>query len=183
MDGAQPQRLEVHLERRLARQAASKWPTLRGADGSGERAVCGGRQHRVVLVSGCAKCTASGERYSYSVCEEHDVCIRCSTHRSALAETPWGNPDGFICKPYRDREDSPDKAEALAKVAKHDYHQSDYRAQDECKCPHCATVIHIESEDYGDKNMYCDTCGGRFELTTECSVTFTTRVVGERIIA
>jgi len=31
--------------------------------------------------------------------------------------------------------------------------------------------------------MECDTCGGRFELTTEYSVTFTTAVIGERVIA
>jgi len=68
-------------------------------------------------------------------------------------------------------------------VADSDYDECDYRAQDECKCPHCATVIHIESEDYGDKNMDCDTCGGQFELTTEYSVTFTTKVIGERITA
>ncbi|WP_415770087.1 hypothetical protein [Pseudomonas sp. LB3P38] len=43
--------------------------------------------------------------------------------------------------------------------------------------------MHLESEDYGDKSMDCDTCGGQFELTTEYSVTFTTKVIGERITA
>jgi hypothetical protein len=63
------------------------------------------------------------------------------------------------------------------------YYEWDYRNLDECKCPHCATVIHIEAEDYGDKNMECDTCKGLFELTTEYSVSFTTKVIGERITA
>lgn len=73
------------------------------------------------------------------------------------------------------------KAEALAKVAESDYDEWDYRCQDECKCPHCATVIHIETEDYGDKDMTCDTCAGEFELVTEHTVQFTTTVIGERI--
>ncbi|WP_397448187.1 hypothetical protein [Pseudomonas sp. NA-150] len=134
-------------------------------------------------VSGCAKCNKSGEKYSYSVCDKHNACRLCSTHRSKLTETPWGHPDGFTCKPCQDAEDAKDKAAALAKVAESDYDEWDYRNQDECKCPHCATVIHIEAEDYGDKNMECDTCGGQFELTTEYSASFTTKVIGERIIA
>lgn len=134
-------------------------------------------------ISGCAKCNGTGEKYSYVTCDKHNVCRLCSTHRSKLTETPWGHPDGFTCKPCQDAEDAVAKAEALAKVAENDYDEWDYHAQDQCKCPHCATVIHIESEDYGDKNMDCDTCGGQFELTTEYSVTFTTRVIGDRIIA
>ena len=134
-------------------------------------------------VSGRAKCNESGEKYSYTVCDKHNVCRLCTTHRSKLTEIPWGHPDGFTCKPCQDAEDAKAKAAALAKVAESDYDEWDYRGLDECKCPHCATVIHIEAEDYGDKNMDCDTCGGEFELTTEYSVTFTTKVIGERITA
>jgi hypothetical protein len=92
-------------------------------------------------------------------------------------------PDGFVCKPCQDASDTAAKAEALAKVAESAYDAWDYRNQDECKCPHCATVIHIEPEDYGDKEMECDTCGGSFELVTEYSVSFTTTLIGERITA
>ncbi|WP_130908328.1 hypothetical protein [Pseudomonas sp. Sample_16] len=134
-------------------------------------------------VSGCAKCNGTGEKYSYSVCDKHNVCRLCGTHRSKLAETPWGHPEGFTCKPCQDAEDAVAKAKALAKVAESDYDEWDYRCQDECKCPHCATVIHIEAEDYGDKSMSCDTCGGEFELVTEYTVQFTTTVIGERITA
>jgi hypothetical protein len=132
-------------------------------------------------VSGCGKCNGTGESYSYVVCDKHNVCSLCGTHRSKIAGTVWGRRDGFACEPCQSREDAAAKAEALAKVAESAYDAWDYRNQDECKCPHCAIVIHIESEDYGDKNMDCDTCGGEFELTTEYSVTFTTKVIGERI--
>lgn len=94
-----------------------------------------------------------------------------------------GRRDGFICKPCQDREDAAAKAEALAKFSAAEYDDSDFEGQDECKCPHCATVIHIESEDYSDKNMDCDTCCGAFRLQLEYSVTFTTTVIGERITA
>ena len=134
-------------------------------------------------VSGCAKCNESGEKYSYSVCDKHNVCRLCSIHRSKLKETPRGHPEGFTCKPCQDAEDAVAKAAALAKVAQTDYDEWDYRNLDECKCPHCATVINIETEDYGDKNMECDTCNGLFELATEYSVSFTTKVIGERITA
>ena len=134
-------------------------------------------------VSGCAKCNGTGEKYSYVVCDKHNVCRLCGTHRSKLTETPWGHPDGFTCKPCQDAEDAVERAAALAKVAESDYDESDYRGQDECKCPHCATVIHIEAEDYGDKNMECDACNGLFELITEYSLSFTTKVIGERITA
>ena len=43
-------------------------------------------------------------------------------------------------------------------------------------------MIHIEAEDYGDKNMECDTCKGLFELSIKYSVSFTIEVIGERII-
>ena len=134
-------------------------------------------------VSGCAKCTGSGERYSYSVCDMHDVCRLCSINRSKLTETPWGHPDGFTCKPCQDAEDAVAKAAALARVAETDYDEWDYRNLGECKCPHCATVIHIEAEDYRDQNMECDTCGGLFELQIEFEPNFTTTVIGERVTA
>lgn len=140
-------------------------------------------------VSGCAKCNGTGEQWNYSVCDKHDVFRLCSIHRSKLTETPWSHPDGWTCKSCQDAEDAQAKAAALAlalalaKVAEGEYNEWDYRCQDECKCPHCATVIHIESEDYGDKKMECDTCGGSFELVTEYSVSFTTTVIGERITA
>lgn len=134
-------------------------------------------------VSGCSKCNESGEKYSYTVCDKHNVCRLCSTHRSKLTEAPWGHPDGFTCKPCQDAEDAAAKAAALAKFAESEYDEWDFQDQDECKCPHCATVIHIETEDYGDKNMKCDTCEGLFEMTVEYSVSFTTTVIGDRITA
>ncbi|WP_300747230.1 hypothetical protein [Pseudomonas sp.] len=81
-------------------------------------------------VSGCAKCNGTSEKYSYSVCDKHNVCRLCSTHRSKLTETPWGHPDGFTCKPCQDAEDAVAKAAALAKVAETGYDEWDYRNLD-----------------------------------------------------
>ena len=134
-------------------------------------------------ISGCAKCNGSAEKYSYSVCDKHNVCRLCSTHRSKLTETPWGHPEGFTCKPCRDSVDAIETAEALAKFAENEYDEHDFCGLDECKCPHCATVIHIEAEDYRDQNMECDTCGGLFGLQIEFEPNFTTTVIGERVTA
>ncbi|MNC73084.1 hypothetical protein D3C75_1242260 [compost metagenome] len=71
----------------------------------------------------------------------------------------------------------------MAKFAEAEYDDSDFEMQDECKCPHCASVLHIETEDYGDKTMTCDVCDGNFELTLNYEVTFSTKVIGERVTA
>ena len=134
-------------------------------------------------VSGCAKCNGNGEKWSYIVCDKHNVCVTCGAHRSTLTEAPWGHPEGFRCKPCQDCIDATAKADALAKVAETEYDEWDYRSQDQCKCPHCSTVINLETEDYSDKDMSCDTCGGDFSLTIEYSVSFTTEVIGDRITA
>ncbi|MDD1966142.1 hypothetical protein NPS29_12505 [Pseudomonas putida] len=112
-----------------------------------------------------------------------DVCQSCRTHRSELTETPWWRPDGFTCKPCQAKIDAAAKAEALAKFAEAEFDDSDFEYQDECKCPHCATAFHLESEDHRDQKMTCDVCGGRFELTLNYEVTYTTAVIGERVTA
>jgi len=136
-------------------------------------------------VSGCAKCNGKGEKYSYVVCDKHNVCVRCSTHRSKLTETPWGHPDGFMCKPCGDVLAAIAKAEALTKFAEEGYDDHDFQHMDECKCPHCATKVHLESEDYGSgsKTMTCSTCNGAFSLEIEYTPSFTTTVIGERVTA
>ena len=134
-------------------------------------------------VSGCNKCNGEVGKWSYIVCEAHNVCSCCGTHRSQLTDIPWGTRDGFTCKPCQERIDAAAKAEALAKFAEAEYDDSDFEYQDECKCPHCASVIHIETEDYGDKAMDCDVCGGNFELTLNYEITFSTKVIGERVKA
>ncbi|MEG1082304.1 MAG: hypothetical protein RSE44_27575, partial [Pseudomonas sp.] len=110
-----------------------------------------------------------------------DVCQSCGTHRSELTDTPWWHPEGFTCKPCQAKVDAAAKAEALAKFAEAEYCDSDFEYQDECKCPHCATAIHLESEDHKDQKMTCDVCGGRFELTLNYEVTYSTAVIGERV--
>lgn len=112
-----------------------------------------------------------------------DVCQSCGITRSQLSETPWWHPNGFTCKPCQQKVDAAAKSEALAKFAEAELDDSDFEYQDECKCPHCATVIHIETEEYGDKDMECETCGGEFLLQVEYAVTFTTTVIGQRITA
>lgn len=134
-------------------------------------------------VSGCNKCTGKSEGWIYTVCDKQDVCVSCHAHRTTLTEIPWGHRDGFICNPCQDREAAAAKAEALAKFAESEFDDSDFEYQDQCKCPHCATVIHIESEDHRDQKMDCDTCGGEFQLTLSYEVSYTTTVIGERITA
>lgn len=101
---------------------------------------------------------------------------------SGAAFAARSSGDGVTCKPCQKRLDAAAKAEALAKFAKAEY-DSNVDSRDECKCPHCAAVIHIETEDYDAKKMSCDVCTGPFELTLNYEVAFSTKVIGERVTA
>ncbi|MNJ58927.1 hypothetical protein D3C77_545860 [compost metagenome] len=71
----------------------------------------------------------------------------------------------------------------MAKFAEAEFDASDFEYQDECKCPHCATVMHLESEDHKDQEMTCEVCGGRFKLTLNYEVTYSTAMLGQRVTA
>ncbi len=74
----------------------------------------------------------------------------------------------------------PNHAAALAEVAEREYRLSHTgRVQG----PALRTVIHIESESYGNRNMDCRTSSNLCQLTTEYTATFTTKLIGERITA
>lgn len=137
-------------------------------------------------VKGCSKCEDSmnyGESHSYQVCHEHNRCVQCNTHREDLTETPWGHKDGFICKPCSDKNDARIREEAFKKVNSEDYDESDCICNDTVICPHCGS-------DNGTEQIYyeamvqlqeCCVCKGKYKLTINFTVNYSTEVIGERL--
>lgn len=130
-------------------------------------------------VVGCEKCLGTSNGWDYFVCDEHNVCVDCQTHRSEIVGSAWGTREGFRCSPCQTALDQKLKREALEKVASNDYDEWDYKHNDEIVCPHCGTSY--EPDEPRDGKETCDICGGEYELEIEYSVTYSTTVVGERI--
>ena len=125
-------------------------------------------------VCGCSKCLKNNEKYSYIVCEEHDRCITCGTHRKELTEIPWGHPDGFQCKPCRKSKDEEQKSKALREARERGHSEEDCCYTSEIICPVCATECSSddmrEAEEY---EMTCDVCDTEFIVEIEYEVRFT----------
>lgn len=125
-------------------------------------------------VSGCAKCNERGERWSYIVCEKHDVCISCATSRASLTEMPWVHPDGFICRSCKDLRHELAKSEALANAKAKGHSEHDCSYTSEIICPCCASVIPSDDSHESTSGMTCRVCDAEFDVEVEYSVTYTT---------
>lgn len=83
-------------------------------------------------VNGCSHCNKNGEKMSYVVCEEHDRCQGCGTHRSKAVRIPprnehdasggvWGSRDdngvwGWTCHRCREAENVAVRSAALERI-------------------------------------------------------------------
>lgn len=126
-------------------------------------------------VCGCNKCLENGEQWSYIVCEEHDRCITCGTHRKELTDTPWGHPDGFQCKPCRSREHEERKQEALRLAKENGHDEWDCYREDKIICPVCASVnSNDDIYEPGEEEMQCEVCDTEFTVEVGYEVKYTT---------
>lgn len=137
-------------------------------------------------VKGCSKCEDSinyGESHSYQVCHEHDRCVQCNTHREDLTQTPWGHKDGFICKPCSDKNDARVREKAFKKVNSEDYDELDYLNNNSVICPHCGSDNGTGDVDYDEieSEQECCICAGKYKLTLDFTVDYSTKVIGERL--
>lgn len=137
-------------------------------------------------VKGCSKCEDSmnyGESHSYQVCYEHNRCIKCNTHREDLTEVPWGHKDGFICKPCADKNDMEIRRKAFKKVESEEYDELDYINNSSIICPHCGSDNGTEQIDYdeSESEQECCICTGKYKLTLQFTVDYSTKVIGERL--
>jgi hypothetical protein len=127
-------------------------------------------------VCGCNKCLNNNERYPYIVCDEHDRCITCGTHRKELTEIPWGNPDGFQCKPCGKNEDEKRKRKALREARQRGHSEDDCYYTSEIICPVCSSTCSSDDiHEDGEHEMTCDVCDTEFIVEVEYEPRFTSR--------
>lgn len=125
-------------------------------------------------VCGCSKCLKNNEKHSYIVCEEHDRCISCGTHRKELNETPWGHPGGFQCKPCYAKEHEERKQEALRIAKENEHSEWDCYREDKIKCPVCASECSSEDlYEEGEHEISCYVCDTEFIVEIEYEVKYT----------
>lgn len=133
-------------------------------------------------VSGCEECNGTEPANIYIKCIKHDVCVSCSIPRTELTHVPWGHTKGFLCKPCADAQDLQEKKEAFRKIKELGYDEFDYHDTDSVICPHCG-------DDQGTDDMYisgdleCSLCGGSFHMEFEAVPSFTTKVIGKRLLS
>jgi hypothetical protein len=132
-------------------------------------------------VNGCPECNGKKPVWAYVKCDKHDVCVTCGKSRKNLTATPWAHEQGFRCKPCQDALNAARKQEALSRVAESEYDESDYWGTDKVVCPHCASGYQPE-EGPPEGEEVCTVCGGKYEVEPEYTVTYTTTVVGERLL-
>lgn len=125
-------------------------------------------------VCGCNKCLENGEPYSYIVCEEHDRCITCGTHRKELTEIPWGNRDGFQCKPCHTSEHEERKQEALQLAKENGHDEWDCYREDKIICPVCASVNSSDDIHESNEDMQCYVCDSKFAVEVDYEIKYTT---------
>ncbi|MBP1999735.1 transposase-like protein [Paenibacillus shirakamiensis] len=125
-------------------------------------------------VCGCNKCLGNGQSYSYIVCEDHNRCVTCNTHRKDLTETPWGHPDGFECQPCTADRKEELKLAALARAKELNLDEWDHYREDKIICPVCFSEN--SNDDMHQSNEYdlaCSVCDTEFAVEVEYDPKYT----------
>lgn len=128
-------------------------------------------------VCGCEKCLESGKKYFYIVCDDHDRCVTCGTHRKDLRENPWGHPDGFECKPCNTKRKEELKATALARARELNLNKWDHYREDKIICPVCFSENSSDDMHESDEHdVECFVCDTEFIVEVQYDPKYTTRL-------
>lgn len=132
-------------------------------------------------INGCPECLGEEPNWPYSKCEKHNVCIECGTPRSKLKELPWGCRKGFTCAPCATAKHEAEKAAALAKFEAADHDESYFHFNNEIVCPHCALATPPHDGPYEEDTQVCKRCDGEYIIEPDCTWSYSTSMVGERV--
>lgn len=128
-------------------------------------------------VCGCNKCLKNNKPYSYIVCDDHDRCVTCGTHREQLNEIPWGHRDGFQCKPCAEREHEVKKQEALEEAKRKGHSEIDCMYTREIICPVCATECSNDDiHEAGEHEIICGVCDTEFIVEVDYEISYTSSI-------
>lgn len=125
-------------------------------------------------ICGCHTCLENGKPYSYIVCEEHDRCVTCGTHRKELTEIPWGCREGFQCKPCNAKEREERKVDALQAAKEKGLDEYDCQYTSEILCPVCFSKnSNDDMHEPGEHETECHVCETIFDVEVEYEVRYT----------
>lgn len=126
-------------------------------------------------VNGCATCLTGVKTDSYIVCDNHNRCADCGTHRDAIPGVAHGTSRGFVCAPCYQTDRKRTRDMAIERARNNDHDEDDCIEQDTVICPVCAEEIE-DDEGYrdGDEET-CPTCDTVF--TIELSTKYTTTIL------
>jgi hypothetical protein len=127
-------------------------------------------------VCGCHKCLENGKPYSYIVCDEHNRCVTCNTHRTELKEAPWGNPDGFQCKSCASKEQKERKRKARKEARDRGHSENDCYCTREIICPVCASECSNDDMGAGEHDVTCGVCDTDFTVEIEYEARYTSKL-------
>lgn len=132
-------------------------------------------------VNGCAECNGRPRDWmTYIECEKHNRCRTCKLPRDKIIGIPWGDKNGWQCESCKAKEKKLLRKKRLQEVAAQGYDSYDYQYCDTIMCPHCGTSYDPDEDPQGDQE--CDLCGGKYTLDIQVTRTFSTAVIGKRII-
>lgn len=127
-------------------------------------------------VCGCDKCLGIHGNYSYIVCDEHNRCVTCGTHRKDLTENPWGHPDGFECKLFHTKEQNDRKSAAIESAREQGHSEDDCWYTDKLICPVCASECSSDDMDGGEHEVTCHVCDVEFIVEIEYEPRYTSKL-------
>ena len=132
-------------------------------------------------VNGCNKC--KGMRgSSYVTCQKHDGCESCGCSRGDFEGNAWGSRNGWICGPCYDKEWKEARWKALSAVAAMGDDKIDCEYNSNIVCPHCASVVEpCTADGLPEGEEECCVCGGVYYIEPDVEITYSTKIVGERV--
>jgi len=128
-------------------------------------------------VNDCSKCNGVENKYSYVVCEKHDVCSECSTPRKQIKGSVYGVKNGWCCVPCMEILESITRKQAFDKL---DGKEPRTICMDEVVCPHCGSGQGCD-DIYENHEMECDVCKGVMTVDVSYRINYSTAVVGKRM--
>lgn len=132
-------------------------------------------------VNGCETCLTGVKTDSYIVCDEHNRCADCGTHRDGLTTIPHGSPRGFVCAPCYETERVKLRNMAIERAKNVDHSEDDCIELNEIICPVCAEQIdNDDGVDDGDEKT-CPTCNAAFQV--QISIKYSTILIRKEEIS
>jgi len=125
--------------------------------------------------------TEPKDRWFAPRCEEHDVCNVCKIKRKDLKDSPWGQREGWVCKPCMNKKIQA-QVDAFQAKMKEEGREELY-SDNGIICPNCGHENEQDNEDNvfyedGEHDYTCGNCEHEFKVITDVIFSYTTQLDG-----